>query len=83
MFAGFAPGDEYEQNISLVKNPRCRKRSSSHPAFPKLYSKVFINSFIMNSKNPETLSMFRILLGFPKYIASFFVDLLMRMTQIF
>ena len=50
-----APSDEYEQNISLVKNPRCRKRSSSHPAFPKVNSKVFINSFIMHYQNPETI----------------------------
>ena len=50
--AGFAPDDEYEQKISLVKNPRCRKRSSSQPAFPKAYSQVFIH---YEYQNPETI----------------------------
>jgi hypothetical protein len=53
--SGFAPGDEYEQNISLVKNPRCSKRSSSRLSFPELYSQVFINSFIMQYQNPDTI----------------------------
>ena len=41
MCPGFGPGDEYEQTISLVTNPRrSSKGGASYSAFPELYSKV-------------------------------------------
>ena len=37
---GFAPGDKFEQHFALVKNPRGRRASFSHSAFPELHRKV-------------------------------------------
>jgi len=45
---GFDPNDDYEQQISLVRNPRCKRGNVSHAAFPEMYPKAKV-------KEPEQL----------------------------
>ena len=46
LMPGFAPGDEFEQTISLVKNSRRRRASSSVSTFSNLRTKVGSFCFI-------------------------------------